>query len=227
MADEQGTDLLEQIDRAIGSVPELAIRRIDEALWERRSAQVWYRITAQTGPPLEANQAQVSIGIVVPLIERIVGDLGRDPRTGTIGGNLLHFSTDAAGSERTFTLVPAGRYGKLAARLRQPILGDPSQRMVTEGDAFVADLAALLRERMVPWVRITTWGQVAEALATYGPVLAENGLVDQHHRGIQGVLRWANGAEGVGEALITEDLGDRAPAILQRLHQRFAPQAPS
>lgn len=222
MADVHGTAILDQIDQAIGSVPDLALRRIDTAMWERRSAQVWYRITAHTGGQLAPNQVQINIAIILPLLERIVGDLGRDPAYGTIGGNLLQFAIDGVGSERIFQIAPASRMGRVAARLRAPVLGDPTLRSVTEAE-FAPDVAHLLETRMAPWVQLTTWSKVAEALATYGYVLAAHDLVDARHRGLQGVLRWATGAHGTGEALIVEAFGAQAPEILARLHDRFAP----
>lgn len=225
MVGEQDSAILDQIDDAVAAVPELAIRRVGPAHWERRSAQVWYRVTAHSGEPLPAHQVQVNIAIVVPLLERLVPDMHRSHEQGTIGGNLLVFALDSDSAERTFELVPASRRGKIAARLRAPVLGDSSVRTVSEGAPFVADLTQLLRERMAPWSLITSWAQVAEALAAYGDLLAGRGLVDRRHRGLQGVLRWAGGAEGVGEQLIVEDFGRQAPEILGRLQARFAPQS--
>lgn len=203
------TDLhiLDLLDSAVTPL-ELGLRRVADDRWERRSAQVWYRVW---GKAMAENHVEVNVGLVIPLIDRLVARA--DDALPTVRANLLQLA--GAGNERSFELIGSSRRGKLAARLRAPVLGTGQVRHVP-ADQFSAEVSALLTQHYLPWGRLTTWAQLAELFDAKSVQFSRAGMVDDAARD-EGILRWASGDRDRGLALIGHDL-----ELTNALEKRFA-----
>lgn len=215
----QASDLLDAIDEAVSACPEYLLRRVGPHCWERRSAQIWYRVEAY---PQEnsANQVAVHAGIVAPLILRVFPE---SEHRFVVGGNIMQMTTAEPVTERTFEVTAEGRRGRLAVALRSPVIGGTSTRMIAGRTAFVTEVHSLLRQRFKPLIGITSWLQTAEFLQVHGPSLMAHGLCPPRPRGLAGVLRWASGDVDEGTRLIQENFDeDTRYDVLRQLVERAA-----
>lgn len=223
MSTELTEDPFELIGLAIQRVSGLGLRSVEHSAdhyrWERRSAQIWYRIDAGLVPET-TNQVRIVTGLVVPLIDRVVPGSVSDF---TVGGNLLRLSGSHATS---FELQPGGRRGKIVARLRAPVFGGGETHSVAEGQPFVDDVTALLTSAFAPLVELTSWEQLAQFLHGHGADLSAKGAGPADVLGRQGILRWASGEQDAGIRLIRAGFAPAvAEEVLIRLAERFRPAA--
>ncbi|MFV0459354.1 MAG: hypothetical protein ACK5MT_11375 [Actinomycetales bacterium] len=213
--------VLEQVDSAVESTEGVYLRRVADDTWERRSAQVWYRIRARSEGPAEDLRVHVEAGLVVPLLARIVPDLVTLDEL-TIGGNLLHLDLTEPTPQRVYNLVPGTRRGKFAARLRAPVLGHTDARQVTVGQPFVDDLRSLLQARVAPLVHVANWSDVAGVLVNSGESLVSRQLCPPPYLGIAGVLYWAAGRPDHARQLLRPGFEPaRRESVEARLAERF------
>ncbi len=215
----QASDLLEAVDEAVSGSPEYLLRRVSPNRWERRSAQIWYRVDAYVAEE-SPNQIAVHAGIVAPLIFRVFPE---SLDYFLIGGNIMQMTTAEPVTERTFEVAPEGRRGRLTVALRSPVIGGTSTRMIAGRAAFTNDVYGLLRQRFKPLIGIGTWLQAAEFLQVHGPSLMAHGLCPPRPRGLAGVLRWASGDVDEGTRLIQENFDENLRYdVIQALVERAA-----
>ena len=212
------------IDAAVRAVDGLVLPRQSESVWERRSAQVWYRLTAASPARGDApsNRMVLIVALVVPLIDQMDPEGVRDERLGTIGGNLRAVDGEKGQLDDLVFDVVKSRSGALAGRLNSPVRSTVKVRYLVEGPDSIEELSTALTRTLVPLTELVSWRAVADHLGAKGATLARAGLCSQHWSGQQGILVWADGDQATGERLIRAGLPpERAEAVLDRLTERF------
>jgi hypothetical protein len=212
------------IDAAVRAVDGLLLPRQSEFVWERRSAQVWYRLTASPGRgDAPANRLVLTAGVVVPLIDQMDPEGARDERLGTIGGNLRALDGEKGQVDDLVFEVVKSRGGALAGRLNSPVRSTVKVRYLVEGPDSIEELSAALARTVVPLTELTSWRAVADHLGAKGATMARAGLCSRHWSGQQGILVWADGDQSTGARLIRAGLpAERAESVLERLVERFS-----